>query len=331
MVAFSLFWRYNSKRKTASELDAGKEENAMDHQPTLVIMAAGMGSRFGGLKQLTPVDDEGHLIIDYSLFDAYRAGFRRVAFIVKEELKEEFHEAIGSRMAPYFHIDYVCQKLTTLPEGFTPPADRSKPWGTAHAVGCCRGIVKGAMAVINADDYYGPTAFQKIYDFLTTNTDETQYAMVGYRLRNTVTENGSVARGVCQVENGLLQDVVERTKIFKRGEDAAYTEDGQTFVPLRGSSIVSMNFWGFSKRILESIWDGFPAFLQKGLAENPLKCEYYLPSVVSSELKAGTASVRVLDCDETWYGMTYKEDLVSVRDALAQKREASIYPKKLWE
>lgn len=303
----------------------------MCKQPTLVIMAAGMGSRFGGLKQITPVDAEGHFIIDFSLYDAYRAGFRRVAFIIKRELEAEFREKIGTRMEKWFHVDYVFQELSCLPEGFTVPDGRVKPWGTAHAVACCRGVVDGPIAVINSDDYYGPSAFEAIYRFLTTNEREDCYAMVGYKLRNTVTENGSVARGICQHENGMLTDIVERTKIFKRGEDAAYTEDGETFYPLSGQSIVSMNFWGFPNRVLDVIWDGFPKFLQENLPGNPLRCEFYLPSVVNRALHDGAVGVQLLQCDETWYGVTYHEDLASVCDAIAAKKAAGQYPQHLWQ
>lgn len=201
------------------------------HTPSLVIMAAGMGSRFGGLKQIEPVDPEGHIIIDFSLFDAWRAGFRDVVFIIKREMEGEFRACIGDRMKKFFHVSYVYQELDRLPEGIALPEGRTKPWGTGHALACCKGAVNGPFAVINADDFYGRTAFSEIYDFLATQTDESQYAMVGYRLRNTVTEFGSVARGVCEIENNMLTGVTERTKIFKKGADAEYTEDGRAFLP----------------------------------------------------------------------------------------------------
>ena len=303
----------------------------MTHEPTLVIMAAGMGSRFGGLKQMTPVDEEGHFIIDFSLYDAYRAGFRRVAFIIKREIEQTFRETIGARMEKWFHVDYVYQELDCLPEGFAVPEGRRKPWGTAHAVACCRGVVEGPFAVINSDDFYGRGAYEAIYRFLTENKAPHHYAMLGYQLRNTVTEFGSVARGVCHVQDGMLLDITERTKIFKRGQNAAYTEDGETFVPLSGDTQVSMNFWGFTPEILDEIWDAFPAFLAENLPVNPEKCEFYLPTFVGSRLAEGKVRVRVLPCMETWHGVTYKEDLDSVKSAIGQLKREGKYPARLWE
>ena len=303
----------------------------MTHEPTLVIMAAGMGSRFGGLKQMTPVDEEGHFIIDFSLYDAYQAGFRRVAFIIKREIEQTFRETIGARMEKWFHVDYVYQELDRLPEGFAVPEGRRKPWGTAHAVACCRGVVEGPFAVINSDDFYGRGAYEAIYRFLTENKAPHHYAMLGYQLRNTVTEFGSVARGVCHVQDGMLLDITERTKIFKRGQDVAYTEDGETFVPLSGDSLVSMNFWGFTPEILDEIWNAFPAFLAENLPVNPEKCEFYLPTFVGSRLAEGKVRVRVLPCMETWHGVTYKEDLDSVKAAIGQLKREGKYPARLWE
>ena len=299
--------------------------------PKLVIMAAGMGSRFGGLKQMTPVDEEGHFIIDFSLYDAYQAGFRRVAFIIKREIEQTFRETIGARMEKWFHVDYVYQELDRLPEGFAVPEGRKKPWGTAHAVACCRGVVEGPFAVINSDDFYGRGAYEEIYRFLTEHETPHHYAMLGYQLRNTVTEFGSVARGVCHVQDGMLLDITERTKIFKRGQDAAYTEDGETFVPLSGDTQVSMNFWGFTPEILDEIWNAFPAFLAENLPVNPEKCEFYLPTFVGSRLAEKKVSVRVLPCMETWHGVTYKEDLDSVKSAIGALKREGTYPARLWE
>ena len=299
-------------------------------QPTLVIMAAGMGSRFGGPKQVTPVDPQGHPIIDFSLYDAYRAGFRRVAFIVNPKMEQEFKERIGYSSEQHFDVTYIPQTLDRLPEGYTVPEGRVKPWGTGHAIACCKGFVDGPFAVINADDFYGPTAFSTVYDYLVNNTDDSAYCMVGYRLRNTVTEHGSVARGVCEVENGKLTAIHERTKIFKKGDDAQYTEDGETFVDISGDKLVSMNLWGFSAKMLDELWARFPAFLDKNLPVNGEKCEYFLPFVVDEQICDGTASVHVLPCEETWYGVTYREDLDSVCAAIARMKAEGIYKEDLW-
>ena len=300
-------------------------------EPTLVIMAAGMGSRFGGLKQITSVDDIGHAIIDFSLFDARRAGFKKIAFIIKREIEESFKAAVGSRMEKYFDVKYIYQQLDKIPEGYDIPEGREKPWGTGHAVMCCRDEIDGPFAVINADDFYGKGAYEAIYDFLKEDRDKSEYAMVGYKLKNTVTENGHVARGICEIENGFLKGITERTHIEKRGENAAYTEDGESFTEVSGDVTVSMNFWGFSTQMLDELYARFPAFLDKNLKTNPLKCEYFLPFVANEQLEEGIASVRILDCSETWYGMTYREDLDSVRKAIADMKSEGVYPDKLWQ
>ena len=298
-------------------------------EPTLVILAAGMGSRFGGLKQITAVDDHGHAIIDFSLYDAYRAGFRKVVFIIKHEIEEDFKNRVGRRMEKYFDVKYVYQQLDVLPEGYAVPEGRVKPWGTGHAVMCCAGVVDGPFAVINADDFYGPSAYSTLFDFLKEDRADNEHAMVAYELRKTVTENGSVARGICSVENGYLTDVVERTHIEKRGDDAAFTEDGVNFVPVSGDVPVSMNFWGFGKSMLRELQDRFPAWLDENLPKNPLKCEYFLPFVANSIIKEGRGSVRILNCHETWHGITYKEDMDSVVNYLAELRRQGVYPEAL--
>ena len=301
-------------------------------KPTLVIMAAGTGSRFGGLKQIQSVDRDGHSIIDFSLFDARRAGFERIIFIIKREIEADFKASVGRRMEKYFDVDYVYQQLDKLPEGYSVPEGRVKPWGTAHAILCCSKLISGPFAVINSDDYYGPTAYSAVYDFLKADRPENQHAMVGYFLRNTVTENGYVSRGICSVDGGFLTGVTERTHIEKRGDNAAYTEDGgKTYVPISGGSVVSMNLWGFGRGIMDALESGFPAFLKENLKSNPLKCEYFLPSVANSQLAAGKCTVSVLPCHETWYGVTYKEDLASVQTAVAGMKERGIYPRLLWE
>ena len=298
-------------------------------EPTLVILAAGMGSRFGGLKQITAVDPFGHAIIDFSLYDAYRAGFRKVAFIIKHEIEEDFKAAVGRRMEKYFDVRYVFQQLDKLPAGYSVPEGRVKPWGTAHATLCAKDAVDGPFAVINADDFYGPSAYAALYDFLTGEHGENEHAMVAYQLKNTVTEHGTVARGICQVEDGYLTDVVERTKIAKRGDDAAYTEDDATWVPLSGLSPVSMNFWGFQASMMEELEKRFPAWLDANLPVNPEKCEYFLPFVTNALIQAGEGRVRVLNCHETWHGITYREDMDDVVSYIAQLRRDGVYPEKL--
>ena len=299
-------------------------------EPVLVIMAAGMGSRFGGLKQITPIDDRGHSIIDYSLYDARKAGFRKVVFIIKHAIEEDFKNAVGTRMEQYFDVRYVFQEVDKLPEGFAVPEGRTKPWGTAHAIACAKDAIDGPFAVLNADDYYGANAIKTIYDFLKEERQPSEHAMVGYLVRNTVTENGYVSRGVCTVEDGLLKTVTERTHIEKRGNGAAYTEDGEHYVDLPGDTVVSMNLWGFQQELLEQFVGGFPAFLEENLPKNPLKCEYFLPSVANAQIQKGLGTVRVLPTEDVWYGVTYSEDLQSVKNAIQAMRDRKLYPEELW-
>ena len=299
--------------------------------PALVIMAAGMGSRFGGPKQIIPVDDAGQIIIDYSLYDAYRAGFRKVVFVIKKEMEADFRERIGNRIAPFFDVRYVHQSLEDLPEGYAVPKERKKPWGTGHAVASARGEIAEPFAVINADDYYGTSAFEEIYRFLAEDRGENEHAMVGYQLRNTVTEHGQVARGICHIRDGYLTDVVERVHIEKRGQDAAYIDEDGTEIPLSGDTVVSMNLWGFRPRFMDELWGRFPAFLDRALIENPLKAEYFLPFVANAQIQEGIGTVRVLTTDSVWHGMTYAQDLDEVRSAIAALRDAGCYPEHLWK
>lgn len=301
------------------------------NEPTLVIMAAGMGSRFGGLKQITPVDDAGHMIIDFSLYDAHRAGFRKIAFIIKHAIADDFKEKIGRRMEKYFDVTYIYQELDKIPEGFSVPAERVKPWGTGHAIACLAGEVDGPFAVINADDYYGPTAYRRIYDFLQQDLPSNCYAMVAFPLRNTLSDNGSVSRGVCSVENGLLTKVTERTKIIRKGADATFTTDGETYTDLSGDTPVSMNFWGFRKGILDCLTKGLPDFLQETMELNPLKGEYALPTMVDGQIQSGSATVRVLQSEDNWFGVTYPEDLPSVKASISKQKERGLYPEILWK
>ncbi|MBS5081275.1 MAG: sugar phosphate nucleotidyltransferase [Clostridiales bacterium] len=307
----------------------------MDMKPVLVIMAAGMGSRYGGLKQIDPVDEQGHIIIDFSIFDAVKAGFEKVVFIIKKEDEADFKECIGDRMSKKMDVSYVYQDLHNLPGGFTVPEGRVKPWGTGHAIASCLGKVDGPFAVINADDYYGQHAFETIYNYLNTHEDDEQYryTMVGYVLENTLTDHGHVARGVCVTdEQGYLVGIHERTRIEKRGEGAAYTEDdGKTWTEIPKGSTVSMNMWGFSKSILEELQNRFAAFLEENLESNPLKCEYFLPTVVGELLEEGKATVEVLKSSDRWYGVTYKEDKEVVVEAVKNFKIQGLYPDRLWE
>ena len=306
----------------------------MSNKPVLVIMAAGMGSRYGGLKQLDPVGSHGQLIIDYSIYDAKRAGFETVVFVIKPEIEADFKEAIGDRVSKVMDVKYAYQLKEDLPEGYSVPAGRTKPWGTAHAALAARNIVDGPFAVINADDYYGPEAYQEIYNYLSTHADGDmyEYVMVGYLLKNTVTENGTVARGVCEeTADHFLTQVTERTKIEK-GEPPRYTEDdGATWTDLSADTIVSMNMWGFTRSFLDEALARFPAFLDKTLAENPEKGEYFLPTVVSQLIDEGKARVKVLRSEDKWYGVTYREDKPTVVAAITEKTAAGLYPDRLWE
>lgn len=281
------------------------------------------------------MDEYGNIIMDFSIFDAKEAGFEKVVFIVKKAIEKEFKENVGSRMEKRIETEYVFQELDKLPDGFEIPEGRVKPWGTGHAILCCKDVIDGPFAVINADDYYGKQAFKEIYRQLTDHGDDEryQYAMVGYRLNNTMTENGYVARGVCSMdEKGKLVDIHERTRIEKRGDDGAYTEDdGATWIPLPGESVVSMNLWGFTESIFGELDRRFGAFLEREIPGNPLKCEYFLPFVVDEILKEDKAEVTVLESRDRWYGITYKEDKETVVSAIRQLKDKGLYPEKLWE
>lgn len=301
-------------------------------KPVLVIMAAGMGSRYGGLKQVDPVDAQGHIIIDFSIYDAIEAGFEKVVFIIKKANEKVFKEAIGKRVEKKIQVEYVYQELDKLPEGFQIPEGREKPYGTGHAILCCKDVIDGPFAVINADDYYGKHAYKVIYDYLVNHQDDEKYryTMVGYALKNTLTDNGHVARGICETDaEGFLTDIHERTHIEKRNGGAAYTEDdGVTWNELPMESTVSMNMWGFSESIIKELEQGFQKFLKEELPENPLKGEYFLPFAVDELLQQGKASVKVLTSMDKWYGVTYKEDKEMVVNAIAGLKKSGLYPEE---
>lgn len=306
------------------------------NKPILVVMAAGMGSRYGGLKQIDPVGPGGEIIIDYSLYDAKKAGFETVVFIIKKEIEADFKSVMEKHIPGGMQALYVCQNIDDLPRGFSVPQDRVKPWGTAHAVCAARNIIDSPFAVINADDYYGPDAFKVIFDYLSTerNSGKYDFAMVAYELENTLTENGYVSRGVCTTDaNDMLVEVTEHTRIEKDEKwGAKFTEDdGRTWQPLAPDSMVSMNLWGFTKEFPELAWEKFSPFLEKAIAENPQKAEYYLPSVVSRLIDEGKAQVKVLHSADRWYGVTYKEDKEFVHSALTRLHQIGTYPKSLWD
>lgn len=290
----------------------------MNDNITLVVMAAGMGSRFGGLKQIEPIGKNGEILLDYSVYDAVKAGFNKVVFVIKRAIEEEFKAVVGKRIEKMVKTEYVFQETDALPEGFVCPPDRVKPWGTAHAVLCCRGIVKEPFAVINADDYYGKSAFKQTAEFLKNNNSD--YCMTGFRLVNTLTENGYVSRGVCDIESGELRSVTERTKII----DCKYTEDdGATWTSLPPDTVVSMNLWGFMPDLFDYALNGFSEFLKENI--NTPKAEYYLPSVVSGLIASGKKRVKVLIAEDKWYGVTYKEDKQMVSAAINKMAENGLY------
>ena len=308
----------------------------MAKKPVLVVMAAGMGSRYGGLKQIDPVGSCGEAILDYSLFDAYEAGFETAVIIIKEAIHRDFMDTVGARLKRCpMEIRYAYQELDKLPEGYTVPEERVKPWGTGHAVLCAAEEIGDApFAVINADDYYGKAGFREIYEYLASAEDRDfyDYCMVGYLLGNTVTENGSVARGVCQVNGeSLLDAVVDRTRIEKHPGGIHFTEDGVNWTELPADTMVSMNLWGFTPSFLRESRNRFSKFLDRALVENPVKGEFFLPMIVSQLLEEGKATVRVLKSRDKWYGVTYAADKPQVVAALREMTAAGLYPNTLWK
>ena len=305
----------------------------MAKKPVLVVMAAGMGSRYGGLKQIDPVGSQGEAILDYSIYDAHQAGFETVVIIIKEAIRKDFMETVGKRLekAPV-EIRYAYQELDKLPVGITIPEGRTKPWGTSHAVLCAREQIDGApFAVINADDYYGKAAFQVIFDALSASAEPNGYCMVGYELGKTVTENGSVARGVCQTDDkGYLTEVIERTSIETYEGGIRYQENGE-YTDLPADTTVSMNMWGFMPGFLDEIDARFGAFLKDAIPNNPLKCEYFLPLPVSQLIKEGKATVKVLTSPDRWFGVTYAADKPVVVAALKAMTDEGKYPDGLWK
>lgn len=306
----------------------------MSKEPILVVLAAGMGSRYGGPKQIDPLGPYGEIIIDYSLFDARRAGFKRVAFIIRRDMEADFMEAIGNRAKQYFDETIIVHQDQTMivPKDFEIPAGRIKPWGTAHALLCCEGKVDAPMAIINADDYYGPASYKLVYDFLIkVDPSQRHYAMVSFPVSNTLSDSGSVARGVCEVENGKLKSIVERTHVVKRSRGAFYSLDnGEYYFGISDESTVSMNFWGLTPAIYEDAYALFNAFINDEVPNNPLKSEIFLPNVIGQLIKSGRADVDALRTPDRWYGVTYKEDKPTVQQALREMTANGLYPTPLW-
>ena len=303
-------------------------------KPILVVMAAGMGSRYGGLKQIDPVGSHGEAILDYSIYDAYEAGFETTVIIIKDAIRKDFMETVGARLEKSpMEIRYAYQELDKLPAGYAIPEGRTKPWGTCHAVLCAKDVIGDApFAVINADDYYGKSAFKVIYDYLSANEDPNGYCMVGFELGKTVTDHGSVARGVCVAnEDGFLAKIDERTRIEKYEGGIHYTLDGENWVDLPEDTTVSMNMWGYMPSFLAELERGFPGFLDKALVENPLKGEYFLPFMVDKMISAGEATVKVLTSPDKWYGVTYAADKPMVVAALQGMTAEGKYPDGLWK
>lgn len=297
---------------------------------TLVIMAAGMGSRYGGIKQLEPVGPSGEIIMDYSIYDAMKAGFNKVVFIIRRDLEKDFKEIIGNRIEKIIKVEYVFQELDNVPEGFTKPEERTKPWGTGQAVLCCKDVVKEPFAVINADDYYGKEAFKIVYNFLNDKSyKENQYCMAGFILGNTLSENGAVTRGVCRAENGKLVDIVETAGIVPEGDHAAAKNSAGENITIDLQSVVSMNMWGFKPDLFNYLDQGFVTFLLN-LGENEAKKEYLLPSLVGDLVKANEVQVSVLKTSDRWFGVTYKEDKDYVVSSFRELIDRGEYPVRLF-
>ena len=299
-------------------------------KPVLMILAGGMGSRYGGIKQMDPVDESGHWIIDYSIYDAKRAGFEKVVCIVSPDTEETFKGIMDTRAGKHMDIKYVCQRLTNLPEGFSLPKDRVKPWGTAHAVLSAKKLINGPFAAINADDFYGADAYQKIYEFLM-GYKPGHYALLGYNLMNTLTEHGHVSRGECIIDGEMLVSITERVKVLKQNGGAAYTEDGENYTPLSDKTIVSMNFWGLGPDFFGHAQEELNMFLSENVPTNPLGCEFFLPTAANSLLQKSLSDIKVIKTDGKWLGVTYKDDMPHVRGEIAKMLDSGQYPKDLWK
>lgn len=297
-------------------------------------MAAGMGSRYGGLKQMDPIGPCGEIIIDYSLYDAKKAGFETAICIIKHSIEDDFKDIMNRGAAKHMNIRYAYQEMEAIPEGFRIPADRVRPWGTGHAILSAKEMIDGPFAVINADDYYGPGIFKTMYDYLchAQDSDKYDFCMAGYKIENTLTDYGSVARGICVEKDGYLERIDERTKVQRNNGIIQFTEDdGKSWTDIADGTLVSMNFFGYTKSIMKELEERFPAALEKILATNPIKGEYLIPSLTSELIQGGLARVRVLPCHDKWFGVTYKDDKPTVVAAMKEKTELGEYAADLWE
>ena len=297
----------------------------MNREPWLVVLAAGMGSRYGGLKQMDPVDEQNHMIIDFSIYDAINAGFKNICFIIKHQIEKEFKELVGDRIAKHANVKYVYQELDAIPEGFSVNPERVKPLGTGHALLCCKGVVDAPFIVINADDFYGAECFKTAYEFIKNTPEENAFGMVGYILNNTLTDNGSVARGVCDVKDGYLSTITERTKIIRRDGQAVSIEPGGEELILNNDTIVSMNLWIFKPYFLDLLEEGFADFL-RNIPADDIKKEYVIPEIVDSAIKENKVTVKVLTSGDKWFGVTYKEDKPIVVENVKVLKAEGKYP-----
>lgn len=303
----------------------------MATKPTLVILAAGMGSRYGGMKQIDGVGNHNEPIIEFSIYDAKEAGFGKVVLIIRKEHEEAFKKALTDKIAPHIPVEFAYQDLNDLPEGITVPEGREKPWGTVHALMSCKGIVNEPFALINADDFYGKNAYQVLAKYLTEEIEDDKYAMVGYKCGNTLTDNGTVTRGVCDTdENGNLTNIVEVKEIARKDGGAIYNDNGE-WKPMSEDTLVSMNFWGFTPKIFEEAGPDMEEFLKENIPLNPLKCEALIPTTIGNLIHNGTCSVKVLSSSDKWFGVTYKEDKPNVVAKIQEMKDEGIYPDVLWD
>jgi NDP-sugar pyrophosphorylase family protein len=300
-------------------------------QASLVILAAGMGSRYGGLKQIDTVGNNGESIIDFTIYDAIQSGFKKVYLIIRKEHEAAFETALAHKIRPFIDVEYIFQSMDDLPEPYSAPKDRIKPWGTTHALWACRHQVKEPFMICNADDYYGKDAFNTMYEFLTHRVRDDHFALVAYRLDNTLSDSGAVTRGVCAVHDGQLKEVVERSKIMREGNHVIYVNDEDRWEIIDANSLVSMNFWGFTPAVFDLAQKQLTAFLEREYEVNPLKCEHVIPTMIGETLQNQSYTMLALSSENTWFGVTYQEDKPYVVDQLKQYKDQGLYPFDLWK